>query len=929
MTQAQWDRVGELFTAALQEATGKREAWLEAACPDDAVVRAEVLSLLRSDQSVGSSGFVGKHMAPALASLVQGAQPPARVGPYRLVRELGQGGMGTVYLAERDDDQYRTQVAVKLVRRGYDTDLILNRFYRERQTLARLQHPHIARLLDGGTTPEGLPFIVMEYIDGTRITDYCRERGLSVAQRLTLFLNVCKAADYAHRHFVVHRDIKPGNILVDQSGDVKLVDFGICKLLQSDPAEMDQTLEAGLRPLTPDYASPEQIRGDPITVGSDIYSLAAVLYELLTGAKPHKIENHSIQAIERGICDTEVVRPSAAAASKAVARQLEGDLDTILLYALQKDPRRRYGSVEQFSEDIRRHLAHQPVMARPDTFGYRAGKFLRRRSGSVAAAAAVLLALSAGVVLSLRSARIAQENLGLVRQLSNTFVFDVYDSVRDLPGATKARQLIVKTGLQYLDNLSRNAGGDAELQRELAAAYRRIGDVQGDVMNANLGNTGDALASYTKALALLEPVLRADPLNRRAAVEQLTLHLRIGGIRSYTQDPAQTLASYRQAEQLAEALRARFPDEQEINRQLANIYNGMGDVTRRQADYAGARAEYTKALTLLTPYEQSHADDREAMRALAVAYAGIGNSEARLGRLKESLAAHRQATTRLLKLTALEPANANYQRELMITYSHTGDVLGNPNLRNLGDTAGAMEAYGRMTDVARRLHEADPADQRGWSDYGIALARVAAVMPAAPAGERIRVLQQAISLLREAVRMNSSNLLIRGELAFSHNFLGDAYQTAGDTENALRAYREGLSMTDELQKLGSATVVTASLMMCRKLGELTGKRGDREAAGQYAQRALQLADAESAEAKRRPPQLQAVLETRAYAAAGAVHAALAGSPRRLPADRSQARAWLEKSLAMYRALEKNPKFAFAELHRREMRTVENLLAVMR
>ena len=506
MSPERWKSVGELFHTALEKPPEQRKPWVESACAGDVELRAEVLSLLGSD-AVAGEGFIEKKVQPAVVSLLQAnGQPavPARVGPYRLVREVGRGGMGTVYLAERDDDEYQAQVAIKLVRRGMDTDVILNRFYRERQTLARLQHPNIGRLLDGGTTVEGYPYIVMEFVEGERITSYCQERNLSVFRKLTLFLSVCKAVSYAHRNFVVHRDVKPGNILVDKAGEVKLLDFGICKLLQGPTPETDETVDVGLVALTPDYASPEQIRGDPITVASDTYSLAAVLYELLTGVKPHKIEDYTLRGMERAICETDILRPSLACTNKAVARQLKGDLDNILTVALEKDPRRRYESVDQFAEDIRRHLDYEPVKARPDSIRYRAGKFLRRRQGIVAATAAVLITLLAGVIVSARSARTANENLRLVRQLSNTFLFDVHDAVRNLPGATRARQLIVETGLKYLENLSRSAEGDADFQHELAAAYRRVGDVQGDVMNANLGYMKEALGSYQKALALLE-----------------------------------------------------------------------------------------------------------------------------------------------------------------------------------------------------------------------------------------------------------------------------------------------------------------------------------------------------------------------------------------------------------------------------------------
>jgi tetratricopeptide (TPR) repeat protein len=514
----------------------------------------------------------------------------------------------------------------------------------------------------------------------------------------------------------------------------------------------------------------------------------------------------------------------------------------------------------------------------------------------------------------------------LVRRLSNTFVFDVYDSVRNLPGSTQARELIVRTGLQYLDDLSGNASGDVGLQRELAAAYRRIGDVQGDVMGANLGNTANALASYGKALALLESVLREDPSDRPSAIEQVTLHQRIGGIRAYTKDPAQARASYRRAEGLAEPILARFPDDEQIARQLAEVYNASADVLRRQGDYPASSQEFNKARVLLERFENSHPDDRELKRALATAYSGVGQCDARLGRLKDGLAWQRKAVARLETIARLDLANISYQRELMFTYAHVGDLLGNPNLRNLGDTAGAVKAYRRMAEVARHLHRSDPADQRARSDYGIALLRVAAVMPG-QAAESIKILLQAIQLLQEVARASPDNLISRAEMAFGHNFLGDAYQSAGDEESAMGAFRDGLTLLDELLATGSGTVITASLLMCRKLGELTAKRGDREASVALARRAMQLADPNHPAAKGRPAAVQRMLLPRAYATTGFVYATLARTGHRRPADRADARNWLEKSLREFRELERLP--TFNDLHRQEMRAIEKSLEAVR
>jgi serine/threonine protein kinase len=929
MTPAQWKKAGETFHAALDRDEGVREHWVRSVCEDDPEVLEEVLSLLKSDALAGS-GFIERKLQPAVQSFLEdeaGRKIPKRAGPYRLVRELGRGGMGAVYLAERDDEEYRTEVAVKLVRRGMDTDLVLARFYRERQTLARLQHPSIARLHDGGTTPEGYPYIVMEYVDGKRITDYCRDEGLSVAERVKLFLQVANAVDYAHRNFVVHRDLKPGNIMVDKSGTVKLLDFGVCKLLQTPDAfggsTTDSTIDASSRFLTPDYASPEQIQGEAVTVTSDVYSAAAVLYELLTGEKPHRFADYTLRGIEKEICETGVRTPSLAAPNSALARQLRGDLDNILLCALDKEPTRRYESMERFAEDLRRYLADEPIRARPDTLRYRAQKFVRRRHGLVAATAAVLAALGAGIYTSMRSARIANDNLAMVRQLSNTFVFEVYDAVSELPGSTRARQIVVETGLKYLNELARNASGDAELQRELAAAYRRIGDVQGNVMRANLGNTTAALESYQKALSLLEGVRRKDPDNRAAAFERVRLHARIGSIREYTRNQQDAIASFRQAAAEAEAELKRRPRDAEMEILLADIYADSARATRASGRYSEARDQYVRALELLERHQQTHADQIEFQDSIATALAGVGLCDVRLGRPEEALKNHRLAAEWRERIAQKDPSNVTHQRNLMFVYSHIGDVLANPNLTNLGDAKGATEAYERMVQVARKIHEADPADQRARGDYGIALSRVAALLPDSRAAERVLSLQQAIALLSEVVRVNPEDTFIRAELAYNYNFLGDAYSASGDEGNALMAYRKSLDIAETLRARGVAAVHAVRVMLYRKLGDLTARRGDRRQALDLAERSLALTNGTEPFAENRPAEVQRLLVPRGMLAIGTIHASLAEGKARRPGDSREARKWLEQSIREFRTVEKLP--AFTLTLRREMRLAEKTL----
>jgi len=887
----------------------------------------EALALLASDEVAGA--FLEERIAPAVSAMTLAAAGPAepeRVGPYRLIRELGRGGMGTVYLAQRDDEEYEAQVAVKLVRRGMDTDLILHRFYRERQALARLQHPNIARLLDGGSTPDGRPYIVMEFIDGAKITDYCRDGALTVPQRLRLFLDVLKAIDYAHRHFIVHRDVKPGNILVDRSGGVKLLDFGICKLLHTAGEDEERTREGTPAPMTLDYASPEQVRGEPVTVASDVYSAAAVLYELLAGVKAHRFESYSLRDVEKTVCETDVVPPSAAAGG-SLARRLRGDLDNILLCALQKDPKRRYATVDHFAQDIRRHLEHQSVQARPSTFAYRASKFLRRHRGWVAGAAAVLAALSAGLFFSLRSARIANENLTMVRRLSNTFVFDVYDSVRDLPGATRARQLIVGTGLTYLDNLSRNAARDPELQRELASAYRRIGDVQGDVMRANLGDTTGALASYAKAAALLDAFLKDRSSDRDATIERITVSQHIGGVKAYTGDVAGALAVYEAAKNLAGPLVERSPGDFEAAMRLAGAFVSSSNLIRQKGDYSGARGGYARAIEVLSPLENAPGVSPEFLTSLSAAYSGRALCDVRAGRLREALEAQRQSVRTMERLVAAHPTSATFRRELMVKYGHVGDLLGNPNLPNLGDRPGAAEAYRRMTDLARGLREADPVDQRAITDYAVSLTRAAAVIPDSEALRRAGMLRESLRWQAEAARVDPKNASNRADMVFNYYFLGEALLTAGDRPAADRAYRQGLQLAESTPAPSPATLAVAKVFSLRRLGEISAGRGDREAALRYAESAYRLSDPQGPAAQARSVESQRYLTPRGLAAMGLVYATLARGPARRAADAAEARRWLLHARTEYRGLEKHP--SFSSTHRRELRTVDEALAKLK
>src|SRR5215475_7110510 len=438
MKPERWRQIESLYYTALDCDAARRAAFFDEACAGDEELRREVESLLAAHEP--AEGFLA---TPALKiATEQIAEEQARsivgrqLGHYRLLSQLGAGGMGEVYLAARADDQYRKQVAIKLVKRGMDTDNILRRFRHERQILAALDHPNISRLLDGGVSEDGLPYFVMEYIAGSPITEYCDSHQLSTEARLELFRQVCAAVHYAHQNLVVHRDLKPGNILVTEEGAPRLLDFGIAKVFNPELAYPTLDLTAPeTRLITPEYASPEQVRGEPITTASDIYSLGVVLYELLTGHHPYSARNLPPSEIIRIVCEKEPEKPSDSIADYGLQvadsksrwplvsrfktrmrfltrnpQSLRGDVDNIVLMALRKEPQRRYGSVMQFSEDLRRHLEGLPVIARKDTLGYRSAKYLQRHKAGVAAAA-VIVALVIGFIVSLavKSARVTRE----------------------------------------------------------------------------------------------------------------------------------------------------------------------------------------------------------------------------------------------------------------------------------------------------------------------------------------------------------------------------------------------------------------------------------------------------------------------------------------------------------------------------------------
>ncbi|MGH9650379.1 MAG: serine/threonine-protein kinase, partial [Terriglobales bacterium] len=425
-TPERFRQIRNLFEAALERDAATRSSFLAEACQGDEPLRDEVGRLLTAHEK-GAALLDRGAVRPELLTGEAGKMEGRRIDHYEILRELGRGGMGSVYLAVRTDDVYRKPVAFKVVRPEAGNREVIERFRREREILASLDHPNLARLLDGGTTPEGLPYFVMDYVEGQPIDTYCDERQLNIAERLKLFRPVCAAVEYAHGRGVVHRDLKPANVLVTADGVIKLLDFGIAKLLRTDGDEATAYLtRTGMHLMTPEYASPEQVRGEAVGRASDIYALGVILYELLTGHRPYRMRSRLIHEVVRVICEEEPTQPSTAvteveqrlageddkpvavtpqtvsrtraATPAGLRRQLSGDPDKIILKALRKERAQRYPTAEAFAEDLRRHLDGLPVLAQGESVVYRAGKFLQRYRGWAIAAGVLLAALALGLV---------------------------------------------------------------------------------------------------------------------------------------------------------------------------------------------------------------------------------------------------------------------------------------------------------------------------------------------------------------------------------------------------------------------------------------------------------------------------------------------------------------------------------------------------
>jgi serine/threonine protein kinase/tetratricopeptide (TPR) repeat protein len=797
MTAARWGEVKTILAAALDAAPGERSELLERLCGSDTQLRAEVDALL--DLEGRASDILNTAASPG-AALLRETPAPEQIGPYRVLREIGRGGMGVVYLGERADGEFRKQVAIKLITSGLrDTDLE-RRFRRERQILATLEHAGIARMLDGGATAEGQPYFVMEYVEGKPLPTYCAEKNAGIAERLRLFLAVCDAVEYAHQRLIVHRDLKPGNVLVTAEGMPKLLDFGLAR---ASDASVDDDVTGTAGPLmTPAYASPEQIRGEPYHVASDVYSLGVILYELLTGRRPYEVKSGSFLELAQAICDRDPLplvqektgdrrnvfrfsRKNAAFSRKGTATSgkpenvpsvpgflLRGDLENIIAKAMAKEVSQRYPSVAELAQDVRRHLEGQPVRARSATWRYRLGKWLRRhRVAAPAGALAVLLILGfAGATWW--EARSAERRFQQVRRLAGSVMYELHDAISPLPGSTPARELLVKRALEYLESLSREVGNRPDLQREVAVGYARVAEVQGDRGESNLGQLPAAILNFEKAEAMLARLLERRPgdANLRADYQRVANSLARAYMNAGQFAKAEGLAQKNVG--FAEAdLQAHPADPREVLNLVATL-STVADQRTDRGQYAEAIPVRERIEQLSERLVQMRPGDMESLRTLAIARKKLGALYGVSKRYDDARRKYEQAAALDEQRLAANPNDKRAKLDVSFDYGDLGWVAG-----RLGKFEDSLSAYRRVLALREAVAQADPRDERAASSVASAHDKLGmALLKTGDLDGSERELRRAISDYEGLVAHGDMAWSTVRDLANAHDDMADALE---------------------------------------------------------------------------------------------------------------------------------------------------------
>jgi len=790
-----WKTLEHFYHAALEREPDRRAAFLQEACPDLAV-RRQVESLLgygqQGDELLERPPLAGDPPPPPSAWI------GCRVGHYRLIAEIGHGGMGRVFRAERDDDQFRKQVAVKIIGAGAISPEMLRRFLDERQMLATLDHPNIARLLDGGITDDGMPYMVMDYVAGRPITEHCSQAALEVRERLELFRVVSLAVHYAHQHLIVHRDLKPGNILVTPEGSPVLLDFGIARMLDPLTARAEATM-AAFHPMTPDYASPEQLRGAALTTATDVYSLGVILYQMLTGVLPYDLARGTLEEAVRTVNETDPVKPSDH--REAGLRRFE-DLDFIVLKAMRKPPQERYASVQELADDVQRCLDGRPVLAQQGTWRYAARKWVARHKLAMAVAAAALVLSVAGVgavaweahIANLERAR-AQNRFDELRGLARSVIFELHDEIATLPGSTPVRRKLVTRALTYLDSLARGSAGDPGLQAELAQGYERLGNVLGKPSASNLGDLAGAIASYRKGLDVTQAALARNPLRDDVLRSEGLLYQDLAEVEFVSGKRAEARDAAERGLKIMQARSERASSDRNRRTDLATAFLEMFLITRAD-NPLNARKYLNQAMALYQANLTDQPDDDGALNRLALAYryqASLETGEAALAYDQRSLELDERRA-------ASNPSNAVARLDVSVDLSEIALVYG-----RIGQPAQALKYARRALLIRQELAAADPKNvlarrRLGYSHLSLASELLATGdMPGALESARI-----SIQIFADYVATNPSDTQAIVWLAYGYLDKADALSRLGQRQAACQAYRSIHETVTRLDKSGAA-----------------------------------------------------------------------------------------------------------------------------
>jgi len=803
MQERQWQQIKEIFTAALEQPVAMRAQFLAETCGDDEALRGEVDSLLAAQEE--PKNLLEQH-AIDLASQLQtdgDKYHGKRFGAYRILREIGRGGMGSVFLAERADGAFQQQVALKIIRRSFADRELEKHFRRERQILASLNHPNIAKLIDGGVSDTGELFLAMEFVAGEPLVEFAENNQLAIDDRLRLFLKICHAVSFAHQSLIIHRDLKPSNILVTEDGAPHLLDFGLAKLAEPATPEgglLDLT-ETGFRAFTPAYASPEQILGKRVTTASDVFSLGVILYELLTNEKPFDFEGKSLDEIIKTVTTSEPSLPSRVVDSEnpqsaTRQRQLRGDLDNITLKALQKDPPRRYQFVAELAGDIERHLVNLPITARPNTVNYRARKFFKRNRASATAGALVVLSLIIGLAIAIWQAKVArherdraQKSFQEVRKLSNSLLFEITPRIERLQGSTEAREILVKRGLKYLDSLASESSNDATLQGELASAYETIGDLQGNPNKPNLSDFKGAVASYEKAQYIRQMLLRGnhgDVENRRLlAINFATL----GSIRTWTSDFAGSLKDSETALQFYQSLLAEQPRSIELKLALAEAQLGIANTLYLKNQLPEAISYLQNALSSLEELKKQHPENKELLTLLGKALTQLSLALSWSNKQAEGEAEMAKA----LAITELQVANypndSFLKQDLLRTYWESSSLYETVNNQL------SFQYLLKALDLATEAVKNDSLNTQAKQNLAKTYSRLGVISNyLKKENDAISYLERSLAIFTDLEKSEPRNLTYKSDMGRAFTYLGLAKFQQQNLQGALAEYQNALDV---------------------------------------------------------------------------------------------------------------------------------------